>query len=131
MDEKREDYSDPKRHHQNNRPKQRKTHNVLTNYVEILTAQIREEIYYSLISHRIFTDEQKGCRMRTSGTGKLLYVDKYILNKSKTRWKNLLRARIDNKKTYDTAPQSWILHSLKMYKIPDQVLQFIEKTMQT
>ena len=34
---------------------------------------------------------------------------------------------IDNKNAYDTAPQS----SLKMYKIPGQVIQFIEKTMQT
>ena len=28
-------------------------------------------------------------------------------------------------------PQSWILHCLRMYKIPDQVVQFIEKTMET
>ena len=27
-------------------------------------------------------------------------------------------------------PQSWILHCLKIYKIPDQIVQFIEKTMQ-
>ena len=38
---------------------------------------------------------------------------------------------IDNKYAYDMVPQSWILHSLKMYKMPDQVVQFIEKTMQT
>ena len=40
-------------------------------------------------------------------------------------------AWIDNKKAYDMVLQSWILHCLKMYKIPDQVVQFIEKTMQT
>ena len=27
--------------------------------------------------------------------------------------------------------QSWILHCLKMHKIPDQVEQFMEKTMET
>ena len=27
-------------------------------------------------------------------------------------------------------PQSWILYRLKMYKIPDQVVQFIEKIME-
>ena len=37
---------------------------------------------------------------------------------------------IDNKKVYDIFSQSWILHCLKMYKIPDQLVQFIEKTMQ-
>ena len=40
-------------------------------------------------------------------------------------------AWIDYKKVYDTVPQSWILHCLKMYKIPYQVVQFTEKTMKT
>ena len=40
-------------------------------------------------------------------------------------------ACIDNKKDYDMVTQSWIQHCLKMYKIPDQVVQFIEKTMKT
>ena len=34
----------------------------------ILTAQIREKIYYSLISRRLFHDEQKGCRKGSRGT---------------------------------------------------------------
>ena len=47
------------------------------------------------------------------------------------RRENLAMAWIDNKNAYDIVPQSWILHCLKMYKIPDQIVQFIEKTMQT
>ena len=39
-------------------------------------------------------------------------------------------AWIDYKKAYNMVPQSWILRCLKMYKIPDQVVQFIEKTME-
>ena len=34
-------------------------------------------------------------------------------------------------KTYDIVPQSWILHFLKMYKMSNQVVQIIEKIMQT
>ena len=97
---------------------------------KILRAQIGEKIYYSLISHGSFPKEQKGCRKRTRGTEELLYIDQQILNKSKMRWKNLAMAWIDNKKAYDMVPQSWILHCLKMYKIPKQVIQFIEKTME-
>ena len=97
---------------------------------KILTAPIRKKIYYSLIIHGIFPDEQKVCRKRTRGT-ELLYIDQHILNESKTRRKNLAMAWIDIKKAYDMDPQSWIQHCLKMYKIPDQVVQFIEKTMQT
>ena len=98
---------------------------------KILTAQIREKIYYSLTSRRLFSDEQKGCRKGSSGTVELLYIDQRILNGSKTRRKNLAMARIDYKKAYDLVPQSWILHCLKMYKISHEVINFIEKTMQT
>ena len=90
--------------------------------------QIMEKIYNSLISRGIFPDEQKGCRKRTRSTEDLLYIDQHILNKSKTRRKNLAMAWIDYKKANDMVPQSWILHCLKMYKIPDQVVQFIEKS---
>ena len=61
----------------------------------------------------------------------LLYMDQHIVNESKTRRKNLAKAWIDYKTAYNIVPQSWILHSLKMYKIPDQGVQFIQKTMQT
>ena len=40
-------------------------------------------------------------------------------------------ARINIKKADDMVPQSLILYCLKMYKIPNHVVQFIEKTMET
>ena len=98
---------------------------------KILTAQIREKIYYSLTSRGLFADEQKGCRKWSRGTAELLYIDQHILNESKTRRKYLALALIDNKKSYDMVPQSWIIHCLKMYKISHDVVNFIEKTMQT
>ena len=39
---------------------------------KILTVQIREQIYNSLISHGFFPDEQKGWRKGTRGTEELL-----------------------------------------------------------
>ena len=96
---------------------------------KILMAQIREKIYYSLISREIFLDKQKGCRKRTRGTEDLYIQINTSSTKVKTkRKKNLAMAC---KKAYDMVPQSWIQHCLKMYKIPDQVVQFIEKTMGT
>ena len=84
---------------------------------KILTAQIREKIYYSLTSHRLFPDKQKRCRKGSKGTAELLYIDQHILNESKTRWKNLAMTWIDYKKAYDMIPQNWIIHCLKIYKI--------------
>ena len=51
---------------------------------KILTAQILEEIYYSLQSRGLFPEEQKGCRKGSRGTAELLYIDQHILNESKT-----------------------------------------------
>ena len=59
---------------------------------KILTAQIREEIYNSLISRGLFPEEQKGCRKGTRGTGELLYIAQHNLNESKMRRKNLAMA---------------------------------------
>ena len=98
---------------------------------KILTAQIREKIYNSLTSRRLFSDEQKGCRKRFRVTAELLYIDQHILNESKTRRKNLALDWIDCKKAYDVVPQSWILHCVKMYKISHGVINFMEKTMKT
>ena len=92
---------------------------------KILTAQIREEIYFSL------PEEQKKCCKGSRGTGELLYIDQRILSESKARRKNLAMAWIDNKKAYDMIPQSWIINCLKMSKISDKVINFIEKTMKT
>ena len=36
---------------------------------------------------------------------------------------------IDYKKAYDMVPQNWIIDYFKLYKISDQVIKFIEKTM--
>ena len=98
---------------------------------KLLTAQIREVIDYSLTSSGLFPNEQKGCCKGSRGTVELLYIDQHILNESKTRRKNLSMAWIDYKKAYDMVPHSWIINSLKMYKISDEILNFIDKTMKT
>ena len=40
-------------------------------------------------------------------------------------------AWIDYKKAYDMVPHSWIINSPKMYKVSDEVINFIDKTMKT
>ena len=58
-------------------------------------------------------------------------IDQNILIESKTCRNNLAIVLIDNKKAFDMAPQSWIINCLKMFKISDEVMNFIEKTMKT
>ena len=84
---------------------------------KILTAQIREEIYYSITSRSLFPEEQKGCRKGSRGTVELLYIDQHILSESKTRRKNLAMAWSNYKKAYVLVSQSWIINCLKIYKM--------------
>ena len=44
---------------------------------------------------------------------------------------NLAMVWIDYKVNFDMVSQSWIINCLKMYKILDEVINFIEKTMNT
>ena len=65
---------------------------------KILTAQIREKVYYLLICRGLFTEEQKRCRKGTRGIEELQYIVQHILMESKTRRKNLVMTLINNKK---------------------------------
>ena len=66
----------------------------------ILTAQIREDIYCSLTSHSLFPEEPNGCHKGSRETAELFYIDQHILIESKTRWKKLGMAWIDYKKRH-------------------------------
>ena len=91
--------------------------------LKILTTQIREQIYYLLVSHRLFLAGQKGWPWKTKGTNNLLYIDQQVLKKAKMRWKNVAMAWIDNKN--GMVLQTEIMQCLKMYKISDKILNFI------
>ena len=80
-------------------------------------AQIKEEIYYSPKSHRLFLDEQKGCCKET-GRIDLLFIYQRIIKDSKTRRKRLSTAWIDYKKTFHIVPESRIIDSLNIQRHP-------------
>ena len=54
---------------------------------KIVTAQVREEIYYSLTSCGLLPEEQKGFRKGSRDTAELLYIDQHFLNESYIRRK--------------------------------------------
>ena len=56
---------------------------------------------------------------------------KKIFNVCKTRRKNVAMTWIDYKKVYDMVLQSWIKSCLQIYRISDEIIKFIEKTMKT
>ena len=131
MDDQRKDHSDTKGPKQRNRPKQLQSHNLPTNVVENINSTNKERDLIFAKSRGLFPDEQKGCCKGSRGTAELLYIDQHILNEKNTRRKILAMAWIDYKKAYDMVPHTWIINSLKMYKISHEVINFIDKTMKT
>ena len=87
IDDQKGDHSDPKRPLKRTTPNNYRPITCLLMMWKILMAQTREKIFNSLISRRLFPEEQKGCCKRTRGTEKLLYIDQHTFNKSKMRQK--------------------------------------------
>ena len=96
---------------------------------KIRTLQITEEIYDSLISRRMFPEEQKGYRKWTRGTGDLSCIVQHIFKDNKTKGKNLVMAWTDYEKAYNIVLQNWIIDCFKMDNISCEFIKFIENTM--
>ena len=73
--------------------------------------------------------EKKGCKRKSRGTKDQLLIDETVINYCKKRHTNLGTAWIDYKKAYDMTPQSRIVESLKLANVADNVISFIERSM--
>ena len=86
IDDQRKEHSDQKRPPKRNRPQQLKTFRVPSDDVENFNGTNQGGNFYSLISHGLFPEESKGCRMGKRGTDQQ-YIDQHISKESKTRRK--------------------------------------------
>ncbi|XP_063956544.1 uncharacterized protein LOC135154347 [Lytechinus pictus] len=96
---------------------------------KLLTGIISEEIYQHLDDQAILPWEQKGCRKGSRGTKEQLCIDKGIMKDSKKRKTNLAMAWIDYKKAYDMVPHSWIIESMEMLGVADNIRRFLITSM--
>ena len=94
-----------------------------------MTGMIFDVLYGFLESTDKLPNEQKGCRKKSRGTKDQLLIDKTVLNDCKRRHTNLGMAWIDYKKAYDLVPHSWILESLELANVADNVIEFIRRSM--
>ena len=98
---------------------------------KLLTGMLSEKIYCHLESIHLLPQEQKGCRNGSRGTKDQLLIDKMVMkNCCKSRLTNLCLAWIDYKKAYDMVPHSWLLQCMEKFKISDEVIALLEKSME-
>ena len=58
-----------------------------------------------------------------------LLIDKTVFADCKRKQKNLAMAWMDYKKAYDMVPRSWIIDSLKMTQVAENIITFLRKSM--
>ena len=63
------------------------------------------------------------------GTKDQLLIDKTILSDYRKRHTNLGVAWIDHKKAYYMIPHSWILESLELVQVSDNIVEFVKRSM--
>ena len=97
---------------------------------KLLTSIIADEIYIFLDNNGLIPWQQKGNKRKSHGTKDQLLIDKLITTFAKKKKRNLRMVWIDYKKAYDSVPHCWIINCLKMFHIADNVIAFLEKSME-
>ena len=96
---------------------------------KLLSGILSDKTYQYLERNDILPVEQKGCRKKCQGTKDQLTIDMCVMKNCKRRKTNLSMAWIDYKKAYDMVPHSWIIHTMKMVGMADNVVEFITRSM--
>ena len=96
---------------------------------KLMTGIIANRVYEYLEMNNLLPVEQKGCRRNSRRTKDQLLIDKMVLDDRKKRHTNLGMTWIDYKKAYDMIPHSWILESLGLVQVSENIVEFIRKSM--
>ena len=95
---------------------------------KLMTRTIAGSVYNFLDVNNKLPVEQKGYKKKSRGTKDQLLIDKTIMRDCRKRHANLGMAWIDYKKAY-MAPHSWILESLELVQVSDNICKFAKRSM--
>ena len=96
---------------------------------KLLTGIFADKIYDHLHENSLLPDEQKGCRKRSRGTKDQLLIDREVLKEARRKQRSLSMAWIDYKKAYDMVPYSWILETLRLTGVAENIRNFLEENL--
>ena len=92
---------------------------------KLLTSVLTDRLYLHFDRNNILAPEQRGCRRDCYGCRDLLLIDKMILEDCHMHKKKMSTMWIDYCKAYDSVPHSWILESLRLYKVSSDLIAFL------
>ena len=103
----------------------------LPTYYKLMTLILTDKIYEHTTTNLILPFEQKGVRRKARGCKDHLMLDKILSEDAKKKKRNLSMMWIDYKKAYDSIPHSWLTDAMKVYKIDEITIKFIQTLMPT
>ena len=132
MDRQRKDHIDPEGPPQVNHPAQLQNHHLSTNDVENINSTNKGRDLLLANKPRIVSwGTERVLQRIQSHRGITLHRSAHPQWEQDQTEKSSYGTWVDYKKAYDMVPQSWMINCLKMYKISDEVINLIEKSMKT
>ena len=94
---------------------------------KLYTSCLNDFLEHHYRINNIVTVEAAGGKNGLWRTTEQLQINKYILKESKTLKKNICTVWLDYQKAFDSVTHEWLLRSLKLAKVPPQLISAIEK----
>ena len=79
-----------------------------------------------IYKNSIVTPKEAAGKKRVWGTVEQLLINKSILKEVRSMRRNLVTVWLDYRKTFHSVPHSWLLHALKLAKLPNHLLTAIK-----
>ena len=120
-------------------PKNKETH-IAKNYRPIACLNILYKLSTSFLNsfmsdrvykNNIISQEQAAGKRGVWGTLEQLLISKNIIQEVKRMRKNLTIIWLDYRKAFGSIPHSWLIKSLKLAKVPDNIINAIENFTQS
>ena len=81
--------------------------------------------------NNIITQEQAAGKRGVWGTLEQLLINKNIMQDVRRMRRNLTTIWLDYRKVFDSIPHSWLIKSLKLAKVPENIINAIENLTQS
>ncbi|CAH2108107.1 unnamed protein product [Euphydryas editha] len=111
-------------------PKNYRPITCLPTIYKLLTSILATKIMKHITTNNILATAQNGCKPGSRGTKELLLIDMTICQQVRRNRKNLAAAWIDYKKAYDSVPHSWLMETMKLYRIDTALCSFLGSCME-
>ena len=96
---------------------------------KVFTAIITDFTIDHCTTNNIITEEQAAGKLGSGGCADLVLINKMVYDEVIKNKRNLTTVWLDYKKAFDSVAHSWVIESLNLAKIPDEIIEVIKMLM--